>query len=174
MSAQVLNILKYFLLALVWLFFLRVLRVAWVEIRTGGAAPEEAPAPAPRAGLIPARRRTAPAPATASTPTPAALPTHLRVVDPADRAGQQFSLSPRSGATETVIGRAAGADIPLGEDSFASSRHARVFERGGAIWIEDVGSTNGTLVNGNRVSSPVQLNPGDRVQVGRTTMEVEA
>ena len=177
MSAQVLNILKYFLLALVWLFFLRVLRVVWVEIRSGNANPEDLPAP--RAGAVLARRRSAGspgAPATASpaAPAPTPPPSRLRIVDPPERAGRQFSLRPGSGRDEVVIGRSSGCDIPLGEDSFVSSRHARVFGHDGMLWIEDLGSTNGTLVNGGRVASPVQLHAGHRVQVGHTTFEVEA
>ena len=178
MSAQVLNILKYFLLALVWLFFLRILRVVWVEIRSGGTATEEGAGPL-RAGVVPALRRptrpaapAAPA-AAASAPAPMPMPSRLRVVDPADRAGQQYSLRPRSGRDEVVIGRSSSCDVPLGEDSFVSSNHARVFARSGVLWLEDMGSTNGTLVNAARVATPVQLRPGDRIQIGRTTLEVE-
>ena len=188
MSAQVLNILKYFLLALVWLFFLRVLRVVWVEMRSGDAVPVEPAASAPRAGVVPARRRSgqatippavpALAPAVAppiapAAPPPSGLPRRLRVVDPADRVGEQYSLVPRAGRTETVLGRANSADVPLGADSFVSSRHARVFMREGTVWIEDLGSTNGTVVNGTRISGAVELHPGDRVQVGRTTLEAD-
>jgi hypothetical protein len=191
MSDQVLNILKYFLLALVWLFFLRILRVVWVEIRSadgagGPAAPGDVAA---REGVIPAGRRRAgrrsapptvvptpvptPAPAPVPAPAPAAPargPGRLRVVEPAERAGQSYPLD---GGGELVLGRTTGSDVALPGDSFVSSRHARVFRRGGEVWVEDLGSTNGTFVNSARISAPTVLRPGDRLQVGRTVLEVD-
>src|SRR4051794_40568281 len=55
-----------------------------------------------------------------------------------------------------VLGRAPGADVRV-DDPFASSNHARVFPRGGYVFIEDVGSTNGTYLNGRQLKRPQQL-----------------
>ncbi|HEX5265451.1 MAG TPA: FHA domain-containing protein [Acidimicrobiales bacterium] len=189
MSDQVLNILKYFLLALVWLFVLRILRVVWVEIRSadgagGPAAPGDVAA---REGVIPAGRRRrvprapagpppvaappAPAPRPASAPRPSARrPARLRVVEPADLAGRTYPLE---GGGEVVLGRTTDSGVALPADSFVSSRHARVFPRGDEMWVEDLGSTNGTFVNSARISAPTVLRPGDRLQVGRTVLEVD-
>ena len=52
-----------------------------------------------------------------------------------------------------------------------SQVHARVFDRDGTLWIEDLGSTNGTFVNGERSNERVKLRKGDRVQVGETVLE---
>ena len=74
---------------------------------------------------------------------------------------------------ELVIGRAAGGQGSLGSDPKLSRQHARIRETGdGRLALEDLGSTNGTFLNGQRVTGTRVLNPGDRVQVGSTTLEV--
>src|SRR3954471_1690713 len=75
---------------------------------------------------------------------------------------------------ELVIGRSTPGLGSLGGDSEISRVHARVFhDPSGRLIIEDLGSTNGTFVNGNRISGQQALNPGDEVRVGQTTMSVE-
>lgn len=74
--------------------------------------------------------------------------------------------------SETTVGRAPGCGIALTDDKFASSLHARLFVQGGRLWVEDLGSTNGTWLNGERLDGPRPLARGDRVQVGRTVLEV--
>src|SRR3954466_11157322 len=75
---------------------------------------------------------------------------------------------------ELVIGRSTPGLGSLGGDSEISRVPARVFhDPSGRLTVEDLGSTNGTFVNGNRVSGQQPLNPGDQVRVGQTTMSVE-
>jgi pSer/pThr/pTyr-binding forkhead associated (FHA) protein len=62
--------------------------------------------------------------------------------------------------------------VALPDDSYASQLHARIFRKDGRLWLEDLGSTNGTYLNAKAVTSPVALRRGDRVQVGRTVLEV--
>ncbi len=69
---------------------------------------------------------------------------------------------------EMTLGRRSDNDIVLPLDRRISRRHARLFQRGGYWYIEDLGSANGTFVNDRRVHQPVQLRPGDRIRVGRT------
>jgi pSer/pThr/pTyr-binding forkhead associated (FHA) protein len=76
--------------------------------------------------------------------------------------GTEFELS--DGAT---MGRADGSDIPI-DDPFASSVHARIFPRGQFMYIEDMGSTNGTYLNGRRLRSAERLKVGDTVRIGET------
>jgi FHA domain len=76
--------------------------------------------------------------------------------------GTNFELA--DGAT---MGRADGADIPI-DDPFASSVHARIFPRGEFMYIEDMGSTNGTYLNGRRLRSAERLKMGDTVRIGET------
>jgi pSer/pThr/pTyr-binding forkhead associated (FHA) protein len=88
------------------------------------------------------------------------------VVEPQERRGQTFQL-----ADEVTVGRAAGCGVRL-EDAYTSSIHARLFRRNGSLWVEDLGSTNGTWVNAERISSAMKLGKGDLLQVGGTVFEV--
>lgn len=75
---------------------------------------------------------------------------------------------------ELVIGRQAEGDGSLGSDIEISRRHARVSALSdGQYGIEDLGSTNGTFVNGRRIDSLVTLEPGDRIAVGASTLVVQ-
>ena len=65
----------------------------------------------------------------------------------------------------TTIGRSADNTIAI-DDDFASVRHARLVFRGGQWWLEDMRSTNGTWLNGNRLSAPTPLHSGDTIAVG--------
>ena len=82
--------------------------------------------------------------------------------------GWEFMLE----GTEMTLGRRSDNDIVLPLDRRISRRHARLFQRGGYWYIEDLGSANGTFVNDRRVHQPVELRPGDRVRVGRTWLRV--
>jgi len=75
---------------------------------------------------------------------------------------------------DLVLGRGDRAEIRL-EDPFASSRHARIFQQGNAVVIEDLGSTNGTYLNEEVLQTPRPLHPGDRVRIGDSefTFEVD-
>jgi hypothetical protein len=83
--------------------------------------------------------------------------------------GQQIDV-----AQELQIGRSAGAEGRLGDDPEISRQHAK-FSRNpaGQLVVEDLGSTNGTYVNGQRIAGPTPLNPGDTVQMGRSTIAIE-
>lgn len=156
MPESLLTILKFFFLGLLWLFFARVLWAVWAEVN----APAAAPTPAPPS----ARRSGAPA---ASAEVSSSDSTRLRVVEPADRRGTTYQLG-----DELTVGRASGCQVALPDDSYASQLHARIFRKDGRLWLEDLGSTNGTFLNAKAVTSPVALRRGDRVQVGRTVLEV--
>ena len=72
------------------------------------------------------------------------------------------------------IGRGGPNEVRLDGDDFASAEHARVEPRRDGVWIEDVGSTNGTFVNGMRLSRARKLVAGDLVRVGETDLRFEA
>jgi FHA domain len=72
-----------------------------------------------------------------------------------------------------TIGRSSDNDVPLDADDFASSHHARVEPRRDGVWLEDVGSTNGTFLNGTQVTRPRRLSPGDVIRVGETDLRFE-
>ena len=71
------------------------------------------------------------------------------------------------------IGRGNPNDVRLDADEYASAQHARVEPRRDGVWIEDVGSTNGTYVNGVMLSRPRKLAVGDLVRVGETDLRFE-
>ena len=64
-----------------------------------------------------------------------------------------------------TLGRAGSADIHV-EDPFASSVHARIFSRNGFMHVEDMGSTNGTYLNGRQLKKAEQLKPSDTIRIG--------
>jgi len=166
-SEQLLNILKLCLLACLYLFFFRVLRAVWAQLRT--------PVPAPAAAAAGGRRARAPeAPPGAGSAGAAPKgrrggkrhPTQLVVVAPPERAGPVYPIG-----QELTVGRAGGCAVPLPQDTFASSLHARVYRTDQGVTVEDLGSTNGTFVNQDRVTAPVPLSRGDRLKVGSTVLE---
>jgi hypothetical protein len=81
--------------------------------------------------------------------------------------GAEFGVGPGLG-----IGRAAANDIRI-DDSYASSRHARLYDREGVVYIEDMNSTNGTYVNGRRLGAQQVLHPSDRIRIGDTEFRFE-
>lgn len=150
MDQQLLTIFKLCLLALIYLFFLRVLRAVWVEIR-GPKAIEEQPRKAHREAQRIDKR---------------AAPVQLAVIEPAEQRGRRFPL-----AEELTVGRAAGCQVTV-DDTFASQLHARVFTHNGQLFVEDLGSTNGTYLNRKKVQGPQVMHRGDRLRVGNTVMEL--
>ena len=70
-----------------------------------------------------------------------------------------------------VLGRSPEADVTI-DDVYASDFHLRMSTHDGQVLVQDLGSTNGTYVNGRRVTAPIPVNKGDSVQVGKTIMEV--
>jgi len=148
---SLLTILKFCFLALLYLFFIRVVRAVWTEVT--------APPPAAAVAPVPTATRR-------ERGTSKRAVAHLRVVEPADQRGRTYDV-----ADELTIGRAAGCQIPL-DDSYASQLHARLFRRNGDLLVEDLGSTNGTFLNRKKVSSAVPIRKGDRLQVGKTVLEL--
>jgi hypothetical protein len=165
-SDQLFIVLRVCLLALVYLVFLRVLRAVWVELRAESAAPA-GPAPAP----APSRRPPKPVPAGAD-PRPAASPTmvstggaRLVVVAPVALAGHSFVLE-----GETTIGRGAGCGVSI-DDAHVSKLHARLSPDGGEWMLEDLGSTNGTVLDGDPISRPTPIRRGSRITIGDVVLE---
>lgn len=70
-----------------------------------------------------------------------------------------------------TVGRSQEADLII-DDPYASDFHARVTSQNGQTRVEDLGSTNGTYVNGRRITAPTSLSKGDTVQIGKTLLEV--
>jgi len=175
---------RYAFLGLLYLFVLLVLRalVAEMHVEAPAAGPVRHTVVLPRVAdaghtgeLAPGAPPEAPAVAAAeprpSAPTP--LPPRLIVVESADPAelptGTTFTLT-----AVTTIGRGTHNSISLPSDKYASTNHALVFVREGALYLRDRGSTNGTLLNGKRAEGEILLHDGDRLSVGTTVLRYSA
>jgi FHA domain len=151
---EVLVVLKIAFLLLLYLFIWRIVRTASRDLRL----PQESfiLAPSSPAGVHQARR----GPRTG----------RLVVVKSPDLdAGQDFELD----SAQLTIGRGRQNDIAIGTDEYASARHARFEPRQDGVWVQDLGSTNGTYVNGARLEHPRRLTPGDTVRIGETDLRYE-
>jgi len=71
---------------------------------------------------------------------------------------------------QVAIGRAEDSGILI-DDTYASQQHARVFSDSGSFFVEDLGSTNGTYLNGRKITHAMELRPGDRIKIGKTVFE---
>jgi hypothetical protein len=159
--------LKFGFLAVLYLFLLWVSRSALRDLRGNGA----------RAAGVDAGGQAAAPPAdatglhSASSFGPADLLSRAPrlVVEraPGHEPGMIYDLG-----GDVVLGRGDSAEIRL-EDPFASSRHARVYEQGRILVIEDLGSTNGTYLNEELLDGPRPLHPGDRVRIGDSEFAFE-
>jgi pSer/pThr/pTyr-binding forkhead associated (FHA) protein len=146
-----LSALKYGLFALLVLFLWRSMRWA-----VRGLSVEQA---APRAARGERKQ---------SETSPAAPPGLSGVVI---RSDGQKARSVRVESTSLVLGRAPDCELPL-EDTYVSQQHARIFAKDDAWYVEDLGSTNGTFVNDQRLSSPAMVQSGDRIRLGTTEVEL--
>ena len=94
----------------------------------------------------------------------------LVVVKSADlQDGDGFELN----SAQLTIGRGNQNDIPIATDAYASARHARFEPRQDGVWVQDLGSTNGTFLNGTRLDRPRRLSQGDIVRIGETDLRYE-
>lgn len=159
MSELVLLGLKFAFLALLWLFILFAGHVIRSDL-FGRRVPTEAlPADAPGQPrrLKPAKRSRR------ESKTPPAI---LRITQ-----GKQTGLTMALGES-LRIGRSADCQLIL-DDDYVSTRHARIYASPKGLMVEDLGSTNGTYLNDQRVSAPVPFSRKDTLRIGRTHMVVE-
>lgn len=150
MPDSLLTVLRLLLLSLIWLFFLRVLALLAAKPRPMAAVA----APAPNA------------PAAAAPRPAASTKASLRVVSAGTLANKEFTVG-----QEATLGRGQGCQVQLPE-SMVSQLHARLFRDAKGFHIEDLGSTNGTYLNGRKVGGPTRLKKGDRIRVGPIELEV--
>lgn len=145
MPQLALTILKYLFLLLIFLFLARAVRAMYLEI-SGPRTP---------------RTPSAPSAASSKAGRP---PDKVALLVPGDKP-KLFDLG-----DELILGRSGKCHIVLG-DTYASQIHARVFRRNGQFFLEDMGSTNGTYLNGRKVTASTPLNRGDKARIGRTELE---
>ena len=172
MTDQALDILKLVLLGLLYLFFARVLWAVWSEVRSANSRATSPPlAPPAPAQLVDAtvaadvpRRGRARKPSKGRGGQVA----RLVIVEPKARRGAAFPLG-----QEITVGRNPSSTVTIEGDTFVSSTHLRIYDVDGQAMVEDLGSTNGSFHNGNRLVGARLLHPGDRIQVGHTVLEAQ-
>jgi hypothetical protein len=151
---EVLLVLKIAFLVLLYLFIWRIVRTASRDLRL----PQESfiLAPSGVAGVH-------------SSPRGPHTGRLVVVKSPDLEEGQDFDLD----SAQLTIGRGRQNDIPIATDEYASARHARFEPRQDGVWVQDLGSTNGTYLNGTRLDHPRRLTQGDIVRVGETDLRFE-
>lgn len=153
MPTIVLDLLKYVFLAVLYIFMARAVKVILVELKPAKTKGPAAPARQP-AQRAPARRSKR-------------APRKLTVIEGGDGSkGKTIGLG-----GELLIGRGERCDLIL-SDTYASQVHARIFPKGDALMVEDMGSTNGTYLNRQKLTAPRELQRGDRIKIGKTVMEL--
>src|SRR5215208_7096086 len=155
-SAQVettLLVLKIGFLVLLYVFIWRIVRSAARDLRL----PQESMILSPQAaGLMPHS-------------VSAELGRLVVLKSPALEEGDVYTVD----SSPLTVGRGANNDVPISGDEYASTRHARFEPRRDGIWVEDIGSTNGTFVNGIRLTRERRLVAGDVVRIGETDLRFE-
>ena len=158
MSEIALTVIKVLYLALLWLFILSVVSVIRSDL-FGRTVPTpdqpqpqelESPPPPPRKSR---RQRGEP---------------RIFTITQGSQAGQSAELA----AGMIMIGRGADCQLIL-DDDYVSTRHARVIGGENGIYVEDLGSTNGTYVNGQRITAPTTITLSDIVRIGKTILKLE-
>jgi pSer/pThr/pTyr-binding forkhead associated (FHA) protein len=163
MSELTVTLLRLGYLVLLWAFVLSAIAVLRRDLygtrivsraRNAKAATQAPAAPAPREDRPRGRTR-------------AAGPSRLVVTEGPLR-GTTLPL----GSSAVLIGRAPACTLVL-DDDYSSSRHARLFAEDGQWYVEDLGSTNGTFLDDQKVTSPVAVRPGGRVRIGQSVLELQ-
>jgi pSer/pThr/pTyr-binding forkhead associated (FHA) protein len=145
----VLTVLKVVFLALLYFFIYRAIRSVVVDLRP--------------TGRVQAGREKAPTKPKAKGGGKA--PRNVVVVD---ERGSKLDSVRLDGTLQ--VGRADACQLRL-SDTYASSFHARIYNSDGAWFIEDLGSTNGTYLNQRRITAPAEVRAGDKVRIGKTTLD---
>jgi pSer/pThr/pTyr-binding forkhead associated (FHA) protein len=150
---ELLTLLKFALLALLYLFLFQTVRVVATDMRGTRRKAAPPPRPAVAAPSEPPRKTRK-------------IPREL-VVHPPGGSPRVVPLGGRG----VVLGRAQGLSLVV-EDVYVSDEHAEVMPDDGGWCVRDLGSTNGTFLNGAKVARPTPLAVGDQLRIGKTTIEV--
>lgn len=156
MNQLTLTVIRLAFLAVLWLFVIAAVGVVRTDMFGQASAPRKR------------QRQQAMKPQRPARPPRAqrGVPTHL-VVTGGALAGTTIGLSDQ----QITIGRANDATLVLADD-YASSRHARLYPQDGQWIVEDLGSTNGTYLDRQKVSRPIPVPPGVPIRIGKTVLEL--
>jgi hypothetical protein len=155
--------LKFGFLAVLYLFLLWVARSARRDLAGGASRRSQAHAAAPPSDATGMHSASTLGPVDYAGRAPRLVVERA----PGHEPGMIYDLD-----GDLVLGRGDRAEIRL-EDPFASSRHARIYEQGNSVIVEDLDSTNGTYLNEELLQTPRPLHPGDRVRIGDSEFAFE-
>jgi hypothetical protein len=158
MNPLTLLLIRLAFLAVLWLFVIAAVGV----VRTDLFGPSRSARRRRQHRPVQPRASHAPRPARASRITPQRL-----LVTAGGLAGTAIGLTDQ----QITIGRANDATLVLNDD-YASSRHARLFPQDGQWIVEDLGSTNGTYLDRQKVTQPTPVPPGVPIRIGKTVLEL--
>jgi len=161
---EALLVLKIAFLVLLYLFIWRIVRTIGKDAKPSQESFVMRPAAPPAAVPV-----AAPGAAEALPPQPLGPPRLVVERSPVLQAGSELELD----SVSFTVGRSFENDVAIDGDEFASARHLRVEPRRDGVWVHDLGSTNGTYVNGERIEEPRRLERGDVVAVGATELRYE-
>ena len=147
MSEQFLELLKFLFLGLLYVFFIWVVIMSLLQLRK------------PKKPIRSSKKDKNEEAQTATT--------YLLTIEPQDTQGTEYPLE-----EEMFLGRYEECEITI-SDSFTSHRHARIFLEENTLYLEDLTSTNGTFVNGEKIEEPHLLEQRDRIQIGNTVLEAK-
>ncbi len=158
MSEIALTVIKVLFLALLWVFILSAVSVIRSDLfGKTVAAPDQ-----PRAQEL-----ESPLPPQQKTRRGRGAPRVVTITQ-----GNQAGTTARLSLGMVLIGRGADCQLIL-DDDYVSTRHARIVAGDSGIYVEDLGSTNGTYVNGQRITAPTSVSLVDSVRIGKTVMRLE-
>lgn len=159
MSELAVTAIKVLYLALLWLFILSVVSVIRSDL-FGRTVPQPGPVDEPQPLEEPARAKK-------SRRGKKGEPHKLAIVQ-----GPQTGLSASLSDGVVLIGRGADCQLIL-DDDYVSTRHARLVAADAGPYVEDLGSTNGTYVNGQRITAPTSVSLVDTIRIGKTVLKLE-
>ena len=164
MSALTLTLIRLAFLAVLWLFVIAAVGVVRTDLfGSAGTSRRQARKAARTSRPRQAPQARAPKP---GRPARGRTPQQL-VVTAGDLAGTTIPLD----GQQITIGRANDATLVLTDD-YASTRHARLFPQDGQWIVEDLGSTNGTYLDRQKVTQPVAVPGGVPIRIGKTVLEL--
>lgn len=155
MQMALLTLLKFGVVILLYLFLARVVRALLIDLYGPRKKGRKAAEPRPAAPSTSSRSRTS-----------RTMPKEIVVHPPTGRP-ETHAL----GSKGLILGRSGQASVIL-DDVYVSDEHAEVLADEGGWAVRDLGSTNGTFLNGAKVTRPTQLAAGDQLRVGKTNVEV--
>ncbi len=163
MPVILLGALKYILIAIIWLIFIFAIRAVWLETKrqvrttvTTKMVPVAESRPSAQSPVAPSPDQVA-----------SGVGSTVFFAIEGPYSGHTFHLTPPA-----VIGRDLNCEVGLGNDNFVSSKHAQITKERRHLIVADLGSRNGTLVNGDPVTGEMRITKGDIIQIGKTALKV--